>query len=114
MYHNAPRIDTWRDGKRRALRRVARTRSQGVKLNIQIEVVAILDEVLSLGARAAALNADSALLGSIPELDSMAVVAILTSIEERFGIVIEDDEMDGAVFASVGALCGFVSGKLGG
>ena len=83
-------------------------------MNIQIEVVAILDEVLSLGARAAALNADSVLLGSIPELDSMAVVAILTSIEERFGVVIEDDEMDGAVFASVGALCGFVSGKLGG
>ena len=83
-------------------------------MNIQIEVVAILDEILSLGSRAAALNADSVLLGSIPELDSMAVVAILTSIEERFGVVIEDDEMDGAVFASVGALCGFVSGKLGG
>ena len=78
------------------------------------EVVRVLDEILHLGERAAALRPDSALLGAIPELDSMAVVSILTLIEERFGIVVEDDEMDGAVFASVGALCGFVSGKLDG
>lgn len=53
-------------------------------------------------------DADTALLGSIPELDSMAVVSIITAIEERFGIEIPDDEIDGAAFASVGSLVEFV------
>lgn len=78
------------------------------------EVVKVLDEILRLGDRAAALRPDSTLLGTIPELDSMAVVSILTMIEERFGIVVEDDEMDGAVFATVGSLTDFVSAKLAG
>jgi acyl carrier protein len=52
------------------------------------------------------------LLGAIPELDSMAVVALITSLEERFGIVIDDDDLDGQTFATVGALMDFVSGKV--
>jgi len=42
----------------------------------------------------------------------MAVVAILTTLEERFGFIIEDDEMDGSVFATVGSLSSFVERKL--
>ena len=76
------------------------------------EIVKILDEILHLGDRASKLTVSSPLLGSIPELDSMAVVAILTSIEERFGLIVEDDEMDGAVFATVGSLTEFVGAKL--
>jgi len=56
--------------------------------------------------------ADTPLLGAVPELDSMAVVAILTMIEERFGLIVEDDEVDGSVFASVGSLSHFVESKL--
>lgn len=68
----------------------------------------MLDDVLSLKGRAQGFNADTVLLGAIPELDSMAVVAIIGSIEERFGIAIPDDEIDGSVFASVGSLVEFV------
>jgi acyl carrier protein len=75
-------------------------------------VLGILDEVLQLGARAAELNANSPLLGAIPELDSMAVVAVLTLVEERFGVTIEDDEIDGAVFASLATLTHFIEAKL--
>ena len=83
-------------------------------MDTQKEVVAILDEILQLGERASTLAPSSQLLGAIPELDSMAVVAILTAVEDRFGVVIEDDDMDGAVFATVGALVAFVDAKLAG
>ena len=77
------------------------------------EVKAVLGEVLSLGDRADHLTGDTALLGNIPEFDSMAVVSVLTSIEERFGIVIDDDEITAEVFETVGTLTRFVEDKLG-
>jgi acyl carrier protein len=81
-------------------------------MNVQAEVVSVLDRVLNLKGRGAGFRADTALLGAIPELDSMAVVAVITSLEERFGFAVDDDEIDGAIFATVGALVGFVEGKL--
>lgn len=81
-------------------------------MNTQTEVLRILDEVLSLGGRAMRFDAATPLLGAIPELDSMAVVALITTIEERFGFTVDDDEIDGDAFATVDALTGFVSGKL--
>ena len=83
-------------------------------MDIKGEVVAVLDEVLSLKGRARGFSLNTPLLGAIPELDSMAVVALLTTLEERFGITVDDDEIDGATFASVGSLTDFVSGKLTG
>lgn len=82
-------------------------------MDIKKEVLGILDEVLSLGGRAAAFGLDTALLGAVPELDSMAVVGVINMLEERFGFVVEDDEIDGSAFATVGSLVGFVEGKLG-
>jgi len=75
-------------------------------------VNAVLDEVLSLGGRAASFTRDTPLLGAIPELDSMAVVSLITSLEERLGIVIDDDDIDGATFSTVGSLVDLVAGKL--
>lgn len=77
------------------------------------ELLSVLDEVLSLGGRAASFDHDTRLLGAIPELDSMAVVTLITTLEERFGITVDDDDIDGETFATVGALAQFVSGKLG-
>lgn len=77
------------------------------------EVLAIVDEVLSLKGRTAGFDLGTPLLGAVPELDSMAVVGLINMLEERFGFVIEDDEIDGATFASVGSLVAFVDGKLG-
>ena len=82
-------------------------------MDIKQEVLAVIDEVLSLGGRAAGFALDTPLLGAIPELDSMAVVGLLNLLEERFGIVVEDDEIDGATFATVGSLVEFVESKLG-
>lgn len=81
-------------------------------MNTQKEVLALLDEVLSLNGRAAAFTKDTTLLGSIPELDSMAVVALITGMEERFGFIADDDDIDGGTFATVGSLVAFVESKL--
>jgi acyl carrier protein len=77
------------------------------------DVLRTLDDVLSLGGRAQGFTRETPLLGSVPELDSMAVVTLITSLEERFGIVVDDDDIDGNTFASVGSLVDFVSSKLG-
>lgn len=81
-------------------------------VNVQAEVVSVLDRVLNLKGRTTGFGAETPLLGAIPELDSMAVVAVITSLEERFGFAVDDDEIDGSTFATVGALVGFVEGKL--
>ena len=76
------------------------------------EVLRIIDEVLSLGGRAMRFAPETPLLGAIPELDSMAVVSLITTLEERFGIMIDDDEIGGDTFATVGSLSAFVAAKL--
>lgn len=81
-------------------------------MNTLKEVQALLDEILSLNGRAATFTEDTALLGAIPELDSMAVVALITGMEERFGFIADDDEIDGTTFATVGSLVAFVDSKL--
>ena len=76
------------------------------------DVKNILADVLSLGDAKDSLTADSALLGSIPELDSMAVVNLITALEEHFGIVIDDDEISATTFETLGSLTAFVQQKL--
>ncbi len=82
-------------------------------MDIKKEVLAILDEVLSLDGRASAFDLDTPLLGALPELDSMAVVGLINVLEERFDFFVEDDEIDGSTFANVGTLVAFVEGKQG-
>ena len=78
---------------------------------VEQSVIAILRNVLGEAA-GRSIDASSSLLGSIPELDSMTVVAVLTGIEEQFDIAIADDDVDGATFASVPSLVTFVRAKL--
>ena len=86
----------------------------GSRVNVTQEVLRILDEVLSLNGRARAFTRDTPLLGAIPELDSMAVVSLITSMEDQFGLVVDDDDIDGSTFATVGSLSDFVSSKIAG
>lgn len=81
-------------------------------MNTEKEVLSLLDEILSLNGRSAGFSLGTPLLGAIPELDSMAVVALLTQLEGRFGFGVDDDEIDGATFATVGSLVEFVDRKL--
>lgn len=81
-------------------------------MTVETDVLSVLDEVLSLGGRAKSFTRETHLIGAIPELDSMAVVTLITTLEERFGIVVDDDDIDGDTFATVGTLADFVAGKL--
>lgn len=81
-------------------------------MNTQKEVLSLLDEILSLNGRSAEFSLNTPLLGAIPELDSMAVVALITGFEDRFGFTVDDDEIEGSTFATVGSLVEFVDGKL--
>ena len=75
-------------------------------------VINVLDDVLSLGGRSASFTRATHLLGAVPEFDSMAVVALIAALEEQLGIAIDDDEIDGATFSTVGTLTDFVASKL--
>jgi len=88
--------------------------SVGEKSETDLVLRGVLQDVLGLApARTAAFTADTGLFGHLPELDSMAVAGLLTEIEDRLGIVIEDDEVDGEMLETYGALLGFVEAKLG-
>lgn len=77
-----------------------------------IQVRSILRDALDLGSRADDLTPSSPLLGGLPEFDSMAVVSVLTALEEKFGFVVHDDEVSADVFETVGTLTEFVKHKL--
>lgn len=76
------------------------------------EVKQIVIDVLALGPAGRALDEHSALLGSIPELDSMAVVQLIGALEEQFGFTVDDDEISAETFATLGSLAKFVQYKL--
>ncbi len=76
------------------------------------EVKNILSDVLSLGERRNSLMEDSLLLGSLPELDSMAVVNVITALEEHFDVTVDDDEISARTFETLGSLARFVEQKL--
>jgi acyl carrier protein len=67
---------------------------------------------LSIEDRADDLVSESGLLGSLPELDSIAVVELLIALQDRFGIEIEDDEVVGDIFETLGQLTAFIDSKV--
>jgi acyl carrier protein len=82
-------------------------------MSLQNQIIEILSQVLQITPSSSEkMNSDTALLGAIPEFDSMAVVSIITALEDRFGFVVDDDEIDAAVFETVGSLITFVEHKL--
>ena len=77
-------------------------------MNLTEQVLRVLDDALHLQGRALGFDRDTPLLGALPELDSMAVLALITGLENHFGITFCDDDLHGAVFATVGSLCDLV------
>lgn len=72
----------------------------------------LLAEVLGIErARVAAFDADSELFGALPEFDSMAVARLLTGLEERMDVLIEDDDVEAEDFGTYGRLLAFVERK---
>lgn len=79
---------------------------------VEETVRGVLRDVLGIdAARAATFDEATPLFGALPELDSMAVAGVLTELEDRLGIVIEDDEVDGDMLETFGALARFAADK---
>jgi acyl carrier protein len=73
---------------------------------------AVLADVLGLDeGRVAGFDESTALFGALPEFDSMAVAGLLTELEERLGILIEDHEVDAEMLESFGSLLNFLRAK---
>lgn len=79
---------------------------------IVADVRGLLDQVLQLEGRGESLTEASELLGALPEFDSMAVVSLITALEEHYGFSVDDDEISGETFETVGSLTDFVERKL--
>ena len=75
------------------------------------DVVDVLVHVLAIEDRRDTIDAATPLLGELPELDSLAVVELAVSLEERFGIVIDDEDFTGEIFDTVGTLAAFIDAK---
>lgn len=67
---------------------------------------------LNLSGKSRELTTSSQLIGAVPELDSMAVVGIITALEDCFGFTVYDDEISADSFETLGSLIAFVEKKL--
>jgi acyl carrier protein len=86
---------------------------KGGRMSVVDDVIRILSKTLELEESVvAAITASSPLLGAIPEFDSIAVLAVIAALEEKFGFTLKDDEISAEVFESVGSLSQFVEQKL--
>ena len=81
-------------------------------MNIIQNVIIVLDGALQLQGKASNFNKNTALLGALPELDSMAAVSLITALENHFGITFQDEDISGAAFSTVGSLCDLVAETL--
>lgn len=82
------------------------------RASIDAKLRSIIADVLGIEtARTAQFASDTGLFGHLPELDSMAVAGLLTEMEDRLGIVIEDDDVDGEMLETYGGLLAFAEGK---
>ena len=85
---------------------------KGADLDVAEEVKAVLGQVLALEDKARYFDARTGLFGTIAEFDSRAVVTLVATLEDRFGIVVADDEITAELFETVGSLTEFIKGKL--
>ena len=81
-------------------------------MNLTEQVLRVLDTALSLQGRATRFERSTPLLGALPELDSMAVLALITGLENHFGVAFDDDDLNGSVFVTVGSLSDLVEQTL--
>lgn len=81
-------------------------------MNLQEDIIQIVSEVLMLDGQSDSFDENTALLGAIPEFDSVAVVSLVTALEDEFGCTFDDDELNADVFATIGSLTKTVEQKL--
>ena len=85
------------------------------ELTVEDKIRALISDVLAISRdRTATFNSDTTLFGELPELDSLAVASLLTEMEDRLTIYIEDEEVDADMLATFGTLVAFAERKIRG
>ncbi len=93
----------------------ARRLARGGSSTVDHALRALLADVLGLPkTRVDGFDADTELFGALPELDSLAVATLLTGIEEKLGVLIEDDGVEAEDFMTYGRLLAFATRKVRG
>jgi acyl carrier protein len=82
------------------------------EVDMLIVVRQIVGDALQLGSRRESLERDTPLVGNLPELDSMAVVSVITALEEHFIFVVDDDDDVSQAFHTLGSLTKYVEAKI--
>ena len=86
-----------------------------IELTPDAAVRAVMRDILGLREEQVVdFTVETELFGAIPELDSMAVAGLLTELEDRLDIMIDDDEVDGELFETFGNLVAFAEMKVAG
>jgi acyl carrier protein len=75
------------------------------------KVSSVLQDALQIDAYRLALDRHTALIGNLPELDSMAVVTVITALESHFDILVNDDDDLAAAFETFGSLVNYIEEK---
>ena len=81
--------------------------------NLWGRVVTLLDDTLKLNGRLEKSSEKTPLLGHLPEMDSLGAVGVIAAMEQTFQITIDDDDIDGSVFETIGSLTNFIGDKIG-
>ena len=76
------------------------------------DVRMLVGSTLQIRDRVRGMDEAAPLLGAVPELDSIAVVNLITALEEHFGITVADDEIGASTFETLGSLTQFIERKL--
>lgn len=87
--------------------------SENIDLSPDAALRSVMQDILGLSEEQVnAFTPETELFGALPELDSMAVAGLLTELEDRLDIMIEDDEVDGELFETFGNLVAFAEMKV--
>ena len=81
-------------------------------INLVNQLKPLLDDALFLNGRTRQWGNQMSLLGNVPELDSMAVMNVVSALEVSFSIFIEDEDINAEVFATLESLANYVSQKV--
>ena len=73
-----------------------------------VDVLDVVGTTLGIEDRVGSFDAGTPLFGTLPELDSLAVLELVTALEDRFGITVDDDELTGGLLETAGSLHAFV------
>jgi acyl carrier protein len=87
--------------------------AQGLPMSCYAELTALLDRSLQLNGRGLLFTPKTRLLGALPELDSIAVLQVLSALEQQFSVRIADDEISAELFYDVASLHAFIKQKMG-